>query len=108
MEHYYQPEIECAPYEEIRKIQSEKLVKQVKHVWDNVPYYRTKMEEKALLLMTSSLLMIFTNSLSCPKLISGKPIPTALLRFPDRNVSESIQLPVQQEKESWPFIRSTT
>ena len=29
MEHYYQPEIECAPYEEIRKIQSEKLVKQV-------------------------------------------------------------------------------
>ena len=42
MEHYYQPEIECAPYEEIRKIQSEKLVKQVKHVWDNVPYYRKK------------------------------------------------------------------
>ena len=48
MEHYYQPEIECAPYEEIRKIQSEKLVKQVKHVWDNVPYYRKKMEEKGV------------------------------------------------------------
>ena len=48
MEHYYQPEIECAPYEEIRKIQSEKLIKQVKHVWDNVPYYRKKMEEKGV------------------------------------------------------------
>ena len=48
MEHYYQPDIECAPYEEIRKIQSEKLVKQVKHVWDNVPYYRKKMEEKGV------------------------------------------------------------
>ena len=37
MERYFQPEIECAPYEKIREIQSEKLVKQVKHVWDNVP-----------------------------------------------------------------------
>ena len=48
MERYYQQDIECAPYEEIRKIQSEKLVKQVKHVWDNVPYYRKKMEEKGV------------------------------------------------------------
>ena len=48
MEHYYQPEIECAPLDKIREIQSEKLVKQVKHVWDNVPYYRKKMEEKGV------------------------------------------------------------
>ncbi len=48
MERYYQPEIECAPYEKIREIQSEKLVKQVKHVWDNVPHYRKKMEEKGV------------------------------------------------------------
>ncbi|MBE5825720.1 MAG: phenylacetate--CoA ligase [Butyrivibrio sp.] len=46
MERYYQPDIECASLEKIREIQSEKLVKQVKHVWDNVPYYRKKMEEK--------------------------------------------------------------
>ena len=45
---YFQPEIECASREEIRRIQSEKLVKQVKHVWDNVPYYRKKMEEKGV------------------------------------------------------------
>jgi phenylacetate-CoA ligase len=45
MERYYQEEIECAPYEKIREIQSEKLVKQVKHVWDNVPYYRKKMDD---------------------------------------------------------------
>ena len=48
MENYFQKEIETAPYEEIRKIQSEKLVKQVQHVWDNVPYYRKKMEEKGI------------------------------------------------------------
>ena len=48
MEKYYQPEIETAPYEEIRALQNERLVKQVKHVWDNVPYYRNKMEEKGV------------------------------------------------------------
>ena len=48
MEHYYQPEIECASRETIKAMQDEKLVKQVQHVWDNVPYYRKKMEEKGL------------------------------------------------------------
>ena len=46
MERYYQPEIETASREQIRAWQDERLVKQVKHVWDNVPYYRKKMEEK--------------------------------------------------------------
>ncbi len=44
MERYYQKEIETASREAIKKIQSERLVEQVKHVWDNVPYYRKKME----------------------------------------------------------------
>ena len=48
MERYYQPEIECAPRETIKAIQDEKLVRQVRHVWDNVPYYRKKMEEKGV------------------------------------------------------------
>ena len=48
MERYFQPEIECAPREEIIKIQNEKLLKQVRHVWDNVPYYRKKMEDKGV------------------------------------------------------------
>ncbi len=48
MERYYQQEIECAPREEIIRLQNERLVKQVKHVWDNVPYYRKKMEEKGV------------------------------------------------------------
>ena len=47
-ERYYQPEIECAPREEIIALQNERLVKQVKHVWDNVPYYRKKMEAKGV------------------------------------------------------------
>ncbi len=48
MERYYQKEIECASAEKIRELQDERLVKQVKHVWDNVPYYRKKMEEKGV------------------------------------------------------------
>ena len=48
MERYYQPEIECASQEQIRAWQDERLVKQVRNVWDNVPYYRKKMEEKGL------------------------------------------------------------
>ena len=38
MSKYYQPEIETASLEEMRAIQSEKLVKQVKHVYENVEY----------------------------------------------------------------------
>lgn len=48
MEKYYQKEIECASPEKLRELQDERLVKQVKHVWDNVPYYRKKMEEKGV------------------------------------------------------------
>ena len=48
MEQYYQPEIECASREQIKEWQDERLVKQVRHVWENVPYYRKKMEEKGL------------------------------------------------------------
>jgi len=48
LERYYQPEIECASREQIKAWQDERLVKQVRHVWDNVPYYRKKMEEKGL------------------------------------------------------------
>ncbi|OUO39557.1 phenylacetate--CoA ligase [Flavonifractor sp. An306] len=48
MERYYQKEIECASREQIRAWQDERLVKQVHNVWDNVPYYRRKMEEKGL------------------------------------------------------------
>ena len=45
---YYQQEIETMPVEEMKALQSEKLVKQVRHVWDNVPYYRNLMEKKGV------------------------------------------------------------
>lgn len=48
MERYYQPEIECAPVEKIKEWQNEKLVRQVRHVYDNVAYYRKLMEEKGV------------------------------------------------------------
>ncbi len=45
---YYQKEIETMPVEEIKKLQSEKLVKQVKHVYENVAYYRDLMDKKGV------------------------------------------------------------
>lgn len=48
MERYFQKEIECAPVEEIKALQNEKIVKQVKHVYENVPYYRSLMDAKGV------------------------------------------------------------
>lgn len=50
MEHYYQPEIECASREQIKAWQDERLVAQVRHLWEHVPYYRKKMEERGVTL----------------------------------------------------------
>lgn len=48
MANYYQPEVECASLDEMRAIQNEKLVKQVKRVYENVEYYRKLMDEKGV------------------------------------------------------------
>ena len=48
MGNYFQPEIETASREEILAIQNEKIVKQVKHVYENVKYYRDLMDEKGV------------------------------------------------------------
>ncbi|MCH5194092.1 MAG: AMP-binding protein, partial [Oscillospiraceae bacterium] len=48
MAKYWNEEIECMSREDMKKLQDERLVAQVKHVWDNVPYYRKKMEEKGV------------------------------------------------------------
>jgi len=45
---YFQKDIETMPYEQMRALQSERLVAQVHHVWDNVPYYRSLMEKKGV------------------------------------------------------------
>ena len=48
MENYYQPQIETMSRDEMHALQSARLVKQVKHVYDHVPYYRALMEEKGV------------------------------------------------------------
>ena len=48
MSNYYQKEIETASRDEIIRIQNEKLVKQVKRVYENVPYYRDLMDKKGV------------------------------------------------------------
>ena len=46
MHNYYQKEIETAPYEKIRELQNERLVKQVKRVYENViDEERSRIEE---------------------------------------------------------------
>jgi len=45
MGNYFQPEIETASQEQIRAWQDERLIKQVKHVYDNVAMYRERMDE---------------------------------------------------------------
>ena len=42
---YWQEEIECASREQITQWQNERLVKTVKHVYDNVELYRKRMDE---------------------------------------------------------------
>ena len=48
MERYFQPEIETAPREKILEIQNEKIVKQVRRVYENVKYYRDLMDAKGV------------------------------------------------------------
>ncbi len=48
MGNYYQPEIETMPVEQIQKLQSERLTEQVKFVYDNVKFYRDRMDEKGV------------------------------------------------------------
>ncbi len=48
MANYWNQEIECMPYEDMKKLQSERLVAQVKHVYENVEYYRNLMDEKGV------------------------------------------------------------
>jgi len=48
MSNYYQPEIETASRDQIRAWQDERLVKTVKHAYDNVSYYREKMKAAGL------------------------------------------------------------
>ena len=45
---FYQPEIETMPLEQLRAMQSEKLCRQVKHVYEHVPYYRDLMDKKGV------------------------------------------------------------
>ncbi len=48
MERYWNEEIECMSREDMKKLQDERLVKQVKHVYENVKYYRDLMDEKGV------------------------------------------------------------
>ena len=49
MSRYFQPELETMPREQLRELQSERLVRQVRHVYDHVPSYRAKMDAIGLL-----------------------------------------------------------
>ena len=48
MPNYFHPEIECASQDQIRAWQDERLVKQVRHVYAHVPYYKSLMDQKGV------------------------------------------------------------
>ena len=45
---YLQKDFECMPRTNLKKLQSEKLVKEIKYVYDNVECYRKRMDEAGL------------------------------------------------------------
>lgn len=45
---YWNEDVETMNREDMRTLQSERLVKQVKHVYENVPYYRDLMDKKGI------------------------------------------------------------
>jgi len=47
-ERYWQKDIETMALDDMKKLQSERLVAQVKHVYDNVEFYRNRMDEKGV------------------------------------------------------------
>ena len=48
MNRFYQPETETMSPDAMRALQNEKLIKQVRRVYDNAEYYRKKMDEKGV------------------------------------------------------------
>ena len=83
MERYYQPEIECASREQIKAWQDERLVKQVQHVWEHMPYYRKKMEAKGL--TPADIKGVWTTCINCPsspRTTCGRHTPMAFWPSP--------------------------
>ena len=48
MKNYYQKEIETASRDEIISTQNKKIVRQVQHVYEKVPYYRNLMDQRGI------------------------------------------------------------
>ena len=42
---YFQKDIECLPRVDIKRLQSERLVRQVKYIYDNVESYKKRMDD---------------------------------------------------------------
>ena len=79
-QNYYQKEFETMSREEMKKLQSEKLVKQVKHVYENVPYYRDLMDKKGVAPEDIHGIEDLHSFLSLPRLTFATLIPTDSLQ----------------------------
>ncbi|MDR2932738.1 MAG: phenylacetate--CoA ligase, partial [Oscillospiraceae bacterium] len=45
MPNYFNPEIECASPEKLRDLQGERLIDTARRVYENVPFYKQKLDE---------------------------------------------------------------
>ena len=48
MANYFQKDTECMSREDIKSLQEQRFLSQLNHVWNNVPYYKKKMEDLGL------------------------------------------------------------
>lgn len=48
MSKYFSPQIECAPLEELRALQTLRLITMVRRAYENIPFYKNKFDEAGL------------------------------------------------------------
>ena len=90
MNKYFQPEIETMPLKELQALQSERLVRQIAHVYENCAAYREKMDEAG----------IKPEDIKGIQDISRLPFVT---KDDLKDVSEFSPPAEPQENVSWPF-----
>ena len=102
MPNYFEPEIECASRETLRQIQSQRLVKMVKHCYEHVPFYKKKFDEIGL--RPEDIRSIATTCKSSPlpqSRICGIPIPSASSPCPGTTWPESTPPPAPRASRRW-------
>lgn len=105
MENYFQKEMETMPRERMQQLQSERLVEQVRHVYDRVKFYRERMDAADINRRISMVLRTCTSCRLLKRMTCGISIPMACWENRWRTVCGFNPLPAPQDAGWWLFIR---